>query len=135
MHGDGYLVDVIKPQPKPHWKAERERIGDDPDDLVAAGIDGLIWLENAPSFESIAIDERGAPLRMVAIDPRVFAIHKAWLAKQPDREAAKRKRDAAQAVCAAQIVTRYFPHLPFASDDLRMLPRKVYEDARQLFEP
>ncbi len=37
---------------------------------------GRAWLESAPPFEAPAIDERGEPLRIVTVDPRIFAIHK-----------------------------------------------------------
>lgn len=72
----GYLVDLVKALRDPPWADGAVRIGDDPDDLVAVEIEGLTWLESAPAFESTVIDERGAPLRLVTVDPRVFAIHK-----------------------------------------------------------
>jgi hypothetical protein len=90
--------------------------------------------ESAPAFEVVAIDERGGPLRIVATDPRVFAAHKLWMSRQPDREPIKRKRDSAQAEAVAQIVAQYLTHLPFAAEDLRMIPRDLFEDARPLFD-
>ena len=54
----------------PHRNAEPEMIGMDPDDLLAAEIEGLAWHESAPSFEAVVIDEKGEPLRIVATDPR-----------------------------------------------------------------
>ena len=55
-------------------------------------------------------------------DPRAFTIHKAWLASRDDREAIKRKRDAAQARLVAELVTKYLPHLTFDGQDLSALP-------------
>lgn len=131
---DGYLVDLITPQAEPPWRAGEVRIGTAEDELTAIPINGLAWLESAPAFEAVAIDERGAPLRIVAADPRVFAAHKLWLSAQPDRDPLKRRRDAAQAAAVGRIVGRYLTHLPYVADDLRMLPRPVFEAARQLFE-
>jgi hypothetical protein len=130
---DGYLVDLIKPMRSPPWKAESEMIGRDSDDLLAAEIEGLAWHESAPSFEAVAIDEKGEPLRIVATDPRVWAAHKLWLSKRKDREPLKRRRDEAQARIVARLVVEYMPHLPFAPADLRMLPKDVVEDAASLF--
>lgn len=70
---EGYLVDLIKPLRNPPWTKEKEHIGADEDDLTAAEIEGLAWQESAPSFEAIAIDERGEACRVVTTDPRIWA--------------------------------------------------------------
>jgi hypothetical protein len=134
VNRDGYLVDLIKPMRSPPWKEDREKVGDSPTDLTAAEIRGLTWHESAPAFEAIAIDERGDPLRIVATDPRVWAAHKLWLSKQPDRDAVKSQRDAEQARTVAALVARFMPHLPFDSIHLRMLPKDVFDEAVSLFE-
>lgn len=135
VNRDGYLVDLIKPLRSPPWTADRDKIGTDPDDLTAAEIEGLSWHESAPSFEAVAIDERGEPLRIVATDPRVWAAHKLWLSKRQDRDPIKRQRDAAQAHAIGQLVAEYLPHLPFALEQLRMLPKAVFDEAVSLFVP
>lgn len=132
---DGYLVDLIKPLRDPPWRSDVGKVGDDPDDLSAVEINGLAWHESAPAFESVAIDDRGEPLRIVTTDPRVFAAHKLWLSKRPDREPVKRRRDGDQAAVVGRIVADYLPHLPFDPDQLRMLPRELVEEAKTLFEP
>jgi hypothetical protein len=105
---DGYLVDLIRPEAK---DAFRDRLpaslADLPDDLEGAAIFGLTWLINSPKVEAVAIDERGEPVRLVVIDPRTFALHKAWLSERPDREPLKVKRDLEQAKAAATIATQY----------------------------
>lgn len=135
VNRNGYLVDLIKPLRNPPWQADRQKIGSSDDDLMAAEIEGLAWLESAPSFESIAIDEKGEPLRIVAIDPRVWAAHKLWLSNRPNRDAIKRRRDEAQAHAIAHLVAGYLPHLQFAPEQLRMLPKDVIEEAIPLFLP
>jgi hypothetical protein len=84
VNRDGYLVDLIKPLASPAWKQGRESVGKAADELVAAEIAGLAWLENAPAFEAIAIDEKGGPLRLIVPDPRIFAAHKFWVSKRAD---------------------------------------------------
>jgi hypothetical protein len=130
---EGYLVDLIKPMRNPPWTKEKERIGADEGDLMAAEIEGLAWQESAPSFEAIAIDERGEACRIVTTDPRVWAAHKFWLSKRKDREPVKRRNDAAQARAVGQLVIRYMQHLPYVADELRMLPKRVFDEAKPLF--
>jgi hypothetical protein len=134
VNKEGYIVDLVRPQRNPPWQQERERIGEAEDELAAAPINGLAWHESAPTFEAVAIDERGGPLRIVTSDPRVFAAHKLWMSKRTDREPTKRRRDAAQAEAVAQLVARYLTHLPYDADELRMIPRDLFEDARSLFK-
>jgi len=133
INRDGYLVDLIKPLPNPVWKHDRERVGASEDELVAAGIEGLAWLENAPTFEAFAIDEKGTPVRIVTPDPRVFAAHKLWVSERDDRDPVKRRRDRAQAEAVAKLTADYFPHLPFDPSEVRMLPKAVFDAAAPLF--
>jgi hypothetical protein len=135
VNKDGYLVDLIKPLRNPPWATDPDKIGSDPDDLTAAEIEGLSWHESAPSFEAMAIDEKGEPLRIVATDPRVWAAHKLWLSKRHDRAPLKKKRDEVQAHVVARLVAQYLPHLPFEQEQIRMLPKAVFDDAAPLFVP
>lgn len=133
VNSDGYLVDLLKPLRNPPWTQEDQRIGVDADDVAAAEIEGLAWHESAPSFEAVVIDERGEPCRIVTTDPRVWAAHKFWLSKRQDREPIKRRRDDVQARVVARLVKEYMPHLPYASEQLKMLPKAVFEDAAFMF--
>lgn len=134
QNAEGYLVDLIKPVRNPPWKKDISSIGTDgTDDLIAAEIEGLVWLENAPAFESIVIDERGFPLRMATPDPRAWTAHKLWLSRRDGREPIKKKRDAEQATTVAKLVAEHFPHLPYEANELRMLPTKVFDAAASLF--
>jgi hypothetical protein len=113
VNRDGYLVDLVKPMQNPPWKAAPDKVGSDPEDLSAVQIEGLVWLQNSPPFEAVAIDEKGEPVRIVAPDPRVWAVHKLWLSKRADRQPIKRHRDAAQAEAVGALVANYLTHLPF----------------------
>jgi hypothetical protein len=133
LNRDGYLVDLIKPLANPLWKRGRATVGKAEDELVAVEIAGLAWLENAPVFEAIAIDEKGGPLRLMVPDPRIFAAHKFWVSKRADRDPIKRRRDLAQAQAVAQLTKQYLKHLPYEASELRVLPRAVFDDAHHLF--
>jgi hypothetical protein len=133
VNADGYLVDLIKPLRNPPWQDERQRVSADAGDLLAIEIEGLVWHESAPAFEAVAVDEKGEPLRIITTDPRVWAAHKLWLSKRQDREPLRRRRDEAQARAIGGLVAQYLPHLPFAADELRMLPKPVFDNAASLF--
>jgi hypothetical protein len=62
-----------------------------------------------PAAEAIAIGQSGRPVRMAVPMPAAFAAHKAWLAKEPSRNPAKRARDAAQAVAIVAALGGYVP--------------------------
>lgn len=130
---DGFLVDLIQPLREPVMTFPTLAISAALDDLSAVEIEGLVWHENAPAFEAVALDASGLPVRIVTSDPRVFAAHKLWLSKRLDREAGRRPRDQAQARAVANVCTQYFQHLPYRAEDLRMLPEVVFEAAKPLF--
>ncbi len=127
---DGYLVDLIRPQARNVLGDNaRTSISSLDDDLDGAPMDGLQWLLNAPKTEAIAIDERGHPVRIPTVDPRIFALHKAWLAKRPDRSPVKAARDQEQAEAAALIAASYLK-LPFDGDYLKGFPTPLREAAK-----
>lgn len=130
----GYLVDLVRPVRTPPWRLEEGSVSKNPEDLTAVEIGGLVWHESAPAFESLAIDVKGAPVRLVAPDPRAFAVHKLWLSQRPDRNPLKRRRDEAQARAAAALTSRYLTHLPFDPAVLRSFPKPLVEAAAPLFE-
>ena len=118
----GYMVDLITPVGKHPMQGDADSkpksisnfgaLDEGGDDLVAVGINGLEWLENAPTLTQIAIADDGKPVRIVTIDPRVFAAHKLWLADRADRERIKRGRDRLQAR-AAYIIARDYLNMSF----------------------
>lgn len=130
---DGYMVDLLEPQD--HDKIMRHgqaRMSDHPDDLVATTTDSSKWLLNVPKFTATAFDERGLPLRIVTIDPRVYALQKQWIVENDtSRDPAKRSRDVQQAQLVATIATK---HLGLSFDDpaLSGLP-KSFRDLADRF--
>jgi hypothetical protein len=131
---EGYLVDLIAPLRSPPWKGTKGA-GSDSEDMEAASIEGLIWLENAPSFEQMALDEKGFPLRIVTVDPRAFAVHKHWILSRIDRDPLKKARDRAQAETVSRLLLTYLPHLDFTMESLTMIPQAVAEKALAELRP
>lgn len=105
-----FMVDLII-APRPMHESDPITLA--ANDLVAAEVPGLQWLLNAPKMMATIIDENGHPARMRAPDPRAFALHKAWLSQQTQREPIKKPRDLAQAQAVAQTIKEYLPQLPF----------------------
>jgi hypothetical protein len=81
----------------------------------------------------MAIDARGFPVRIVAPDPRAFAVHKFWLSEQPARNPAKRRRDRLQAQAVTELTSKYLRHLPFDRGALRSFPKVLVDGAQHLF--
>jgi hypothetical protein len=103
--------------------------------MKAASIEGLIWLENAPSFEQMALDEKGFPLRVITVDPRAFAIHKHWVSSRIDRDPLRKARDLAQATTVSQLLAGYLPQLDFTTEHMTMIPRAVVKKALTELRP
>jgi hypothetical protein len=133
QNDEGFLVDLIKPMPSPPWRKGAARLGSG-EDIDAGEIEGLVWLENAPSFDQVCIDQRGYPLRIAATDPRAFAIHKQWVSTRLDRDPVKKVRDREQARVVAGLVRNHLQHLPFAPSELRMFPKDVLDPALATFD-
>jgi hypothetical protein len=125
VNRDGYMVDLVKAEPRPAHAPERRAMGNEGKDLVAAEIRNLQWLLSSPKFTHHVICEDGFPALMSAPDPRAFALHKLWLSHQPDREPLKRKRDKEQSLAVCMIVLHHMPHLGFTPAELRMFPKSV----------
>lgn len=124
-NNSGYMVELIRPEPRPAWK---KMAGTEPTiegDLVGAPIIGLQWLVNAPSVDAIAVDERGFPAPMTCPDPRYWAAHKIWLSHRDDREPVKKGRDLAQALAVIALVKERLPQLPIDATFLANLPKEL----------
>lgn len=128
VNQDGYMVDLIKAEPRKMMIKERRRMGG-LGDLEAVEIINLQWLLSSKKFSQVVIGDDGNPSAMIAPDPRAFALHKLWLSEQPDREPIKKKRDRDQGLAVAQLVLQYLPHYPFKKAELKMFPIEVINKA------
>jgi hypothetical protein len=135
VNRDGFSVDLIKAQPTPPWKNERDSLGST-GDLEASAIPNMRWIANAPKFEAIAVGEDGMPVPIICADPRAFALYKLWMGTQdPTRDPVKRPRDIAQAETVAAIVHRWLPHLPFETEHLACFPKAARDLANKTADP
>ena len=117
-----FMVDLITP---PRDMRLATPISFAEGDLVASEIAGLEWLMNSPKFEAVCIAEDGWPAKMVVPDPRAFTVHKHWLSSRSERDPIKKPRDADQSRLVRNIVTDYFPHLPFEDSALLAFPEEL----------
>jgi hypothetical protein len=133
VNARGFMVDLIRPMPKPPWNKRPNMVGNDAD-LKAADMQHLDWYLSAPKFRRIVIGEDGFPAPMTVPDPRVFALHKLWLSRRPERDPLKKPKDREQAFLVAGLVARYLPQFQFSKAELRMLPREVAQLADELLD-
>ena len=124
VNKDGFMVNFITQDKGMSFvKSQVMSAGD----LELVEVPNLEWLANSPRMESVVIAANGAPVLMPVPDPRAFALHKAWLSKQSDREAVKKQRDFNQAVMVLKLLQEYLPNLPMNLDDMRYFPKNVTE--------
>lgn len=113
------MVDLLEPQD--HGRIIREgpaRMSDAEGDLIATSKDSSRWLVNAPKFRATSFDEKGIPVPIVTLDPRVYALQKMWIVENDvTRDPNKRQRDLEQAILVATLATK---HLGLSFDDHAM---------------
>lgn len=127
----GFMVELVKPLPRPPQKVERQTIGSADGDLIAAEMEGFTWLRSAPGFMRIAIAEDGYPVRLHAPDPRFFALNKFWVSTLRERNPVKRPRDLDQARVVADLAEHYLG-LSFDDERLSVFPARIRALARDL---
>lgn len=123
-NSDGYIVDLIMPASD----GLPTRLGHGPD-LEATPMEGAQWLLDSPRFEYVLVAGDGIPLRIVAPEPRTYALHKLWLSRVESRQPLKRPRDRDQARLVAQIARTFLglsfdvAAMPWAPPELtRLIP-------------
>jgi len=124
INKDGFMVDLIGQDkgmlaPKPEIIAKN--------DLKIMEVPNLEWLANAPRLEQVVIAANGTPVIMPVPDPRAFAIHKAWLSHQNDREPVKKQRDLHQASMVLNLIREYLPNFPMNTKEMRYFPKAVFD--------
>lgn len=95
--------------------------------LKPIGIDGQEWLLSLPPVSAVCVDTQGAPVRLFAPDPRMFALHKYWVSMRPDRNPLKSPKDKKQAVAIVELVAKCMPHLRFDVAFIEALPAPLQE--------
>jgi len=115
QNAEGYIVDLFCPDLDPPPARLTPR------DIDPIPTEGSDWLADAPKLTTTVIGQDGLPAPIVCVDPRIFALHKLWLSKQPGRQATSRPRDAQQALAVAAVATQYL-NLKFDKRLFKRLP-------------
>jgi hypothetical protein len=96
-------------QPKPAPLAEQE------------------WLLKGRAIDRVVICRDGSPARIVAPDPRWFALQKLWLARQSKRNPLKRSKDLKQGRALLDTVRNAMPQYPMDGQFEASLPNELIE--------
>lgn len=121
-NASGFMVDLLI---APRDLRDTSQVTAAAADLVAAEVEGLQWLQNAPKVSITAIAADGLPFSMKVPDPRVFCMHKAWISLNADREPAKKIRDAAQAQALYPVIEEFLPQYPFGEAFMASVPNPL----------
>lgn len=70
------------------------------------------WLLPGRRVDQVVPCRDGTAARLVAPDPRWFALHKLWLADKPSRHVLKRDKDRKQGMALLDAVDEAMPHYP-----------------------
>jgi hypothetical protein len=68
------------------------------------------WLLHGRPVDQVVGCRDGSPARIVAPDPRWFALHKLWMSEQSKRDPLKRPKDRAQGLALINAVVQAMPH-------------------------
>lgn len=88
------------------------------------------WLLNGRFVDHVVICRDGNPARIIAPDPRWFALQKLWMSDQAKRNPLKRPKDVKQGFMLLDAVSSSMPQYPLSEDFEKQLP----EDLKIKFE-
>lgn len=80
------------------------------------------WLLAGRPVDQVVGCRDGSPARIVAPDPRWFALHKLWMAAQAKRDPLKRPKDETQGLALLDAVARAMPHYPLDAAFRKQVP-------------
>jgi hypothetical protein len=83
------------------------------------------WLLLGHPVDHVIGCRDGSPARIVAPDPRWFALHKLWMADQDKRNPLKRPKDRAQGLALLDAVAQAMPHYRLGADFAAELPSEL----------
>ncbi|HTD89874.1 MAG TPA: GSU2403 family nucleotidyltransferase fold protein, partial [Burkholderiales bacterium] len=78
--------------------------------LLPLSLPSQSWLLAGKPVSQVVCARDSTCARIVAPDPRVFALHKLWLSQQKSRERAKRSKDQAQGEVLLKAIAAHMPH-------------------------
>lgn len=83
------------------------------------------WLLQGRFVDHVVCARDGSPARIVAPDPRWFALHKLWMSDQKKRHPLKRPKDRKQGERLLNAIADYMPHYPLDEAFGSMLPPEL----------
>jgi len=83
------------------------------------------WLLHGTPVSRVVACRDGSPARIVAPDPRWFALQKLWMADKPQRNALKRPKDRRQGMLLLDAVAEAMPHYPLDESFEVQLPGEL----------
>jgi hypothetical protein len=89
------------------------------------------WLLLGRPVDQVVACRDGSPARIVAPDPRWFALHKLWMAEQAKRNPLKRPKDLKQGLALLNAVAEAMPHYPLDDAFVAAIPEALKPMWRQ----
>ncbi|MCB2079777.1 MAG: hypothetical protein KDE55_19045, partial [Novosphingobium sp.] len=83
------------------------------------------WLLPGRRVDQVVPCRDGSPARIVAPDPRWFALHKLWLGAQAKRNPLKRRKDTVQGTALLDAVAEAMPHYSLGHEFVESLPDEL----------
>lgn len=83
------------------------------------------WLLPGRIVDQVVACRDGAPARIVAPDPRWFALHKLWLGDQAKRNPLKRNKDRRQGMALLDAVAEAMPQYPLDAAFIASVPAEL----------
>ncbi|HXC54499.1 MAG TPA: GSU2403 family nucleotidyltransferase fold protein [Rhizomicrobium sp.] len=83
------------------------------------------WLLLGRTVDHVVPTRDGDAARIVAPDPRWFALHKLWMSRQPKRNPLKRRKDEAQGRALLDAVAKAMPQYPLDEAFVAELPAEL----------
>jgi len=83
------------------------------------------WLLNGRMVDQVVVCRDATPARIVAPDPRWFALQKLWMAKQAKRNPLKRRKDELQGMALLDAVAEAMPQYPIDAAFVGEIPEEL----------
>ncbi len=83
------------------------------------------WLLLGEPLRQVVAGMERTPTALKVPDPRMFALHKSWLADKPERDPIKRPRDAKQADMVWRWIRNNMPRYPIDTHFKKILPQAL----------
>ena len=93
--------------------------------LLPLSLPSQSWLSAGKPVSQVVCARDSTFARIIAPDPRVFALHKLWLSQQKSRERSKRGKDQAQGEVLLKAITDHMPHYRLDKAFVRRLPDEL----------